>query len=160
MIKTLINRSELIPIVNPLESLEFNIFKEMDRMFDAFFPDLTYNEVPDVFKGYPVSNVLINQLGEVKIEIAVTGFKKEDIDIYLEDNCLMVSAEKTSEKKENKNEEWKTVYHNLKTNGFSKRYRLSNRMDIENAKISLENGILTILIPIKESSKPKQLKIE
>jgi len=107
MIKTLINRNELIPVVNPLESLEFNIFKEMDRMFDALFPDLTYNEVPDVFKGYPVSNVLINRQGEVKIEIAVTGFKKEDIDIYLEDNCLMVSAEKTSEKKENKNEEWK-----------------------------------------------------
>jgi len=151
--------SNRFPSISPsdLFKTHSDLFKDMDKIFYLLFPDFVENEVPEIFKGYPVSNVYVNTEGEVKIEIAVTGFQKEEININIEDNCLIVSAERNNEENE---EKWQNVYRNLKTSAFDKRYRLSNRMDIEKAKVTMENGILTIVIPIKEGSKPKKLSIK
>ncbi len=117
-------------------------------------------EIPKVeTPKYPVSNYYIQKDGTSVIEIACSGFSKDELKIERIGDKLTVIGEKYSTEKEN---EKKYSYRNIAQRDFKLSYKCSDKMDLDNIDISLDLGILKIVIPMKENEKPKieQLKIK
>lgn len=106
---------------------------------------------------YPPYNVIKTKDGSYRIEMALAGISKDNIDVELKENCLFVSY--TKEQHEDLEEEVDYVYCGISKRNFSKRFDLSQDMIVDG--VSMENGTLyiDINIQIPEEKKPKKLTI-
>ena len=134
--------------------------REMNDIFKVFedlFPDLSASKFVTGFQGAPIADVLMDESGNLKYEIAVTGLEPKDIDISIEDGCLTVSAEV---KEEGSDKEWKYVHHKLVRKSFQKSFTIPKQADIEKITADISNGLLSISIPLKEEEKKEVKKIQ
>ena len=86
------------------------------------------------------------------IELAAPGYAKSDFHINLEEDELSVSAEiQKEETKENKH----FNRREFSKTSFKRSFTLPETVDGEKIKANYENGILELVLPKKEESKPK-----
>lgn len=90
------------------------------------------------------------------VTVDVPGYKKENISISIDDSLLVVAVEKKDEKE--------TKDHNMiaqeRCEGRCERYiRLGEDADIDYISAKVEDGVLTITIPRKETPKKEVRKI-
>ena len=98
--------------------------------------------------------------GSYVLEAELPGFKKEDINIDIDKDCLTISAERKSEEKEDKGDNGfvrRERYYGAYTRSFN-----VSEIDVEGIKAAYENGVLTLTMPKKAPVKPesKHLEIE
>ena len=92
------------------------------------------------------------------VEVDLPGIDKEDVDIKIEDNTLIVSGERKV-----KNEVKEDDYYKLESSfgTFSRSFSLPNEIDLENIHAESENGVLEVVIPkLKTAQVDKIKKIE
>ncbi len=93
----------------------------------------------------------------INIEVEAPGMKQEDIKINLENNTLTIYGERKFEKKE----ENKNYYRMERSYGsFSRSFLLPENVNVEGIKAKYKDGVLTITLPKKPESKPKEIPIE
>ncbi len=93
----------------------------------------------------------------INIEVEAPGMKQEDIKINLENNTLTIYGERKFEKKE----EGKNYYRMERAYGsFSRSFLLPDNVDVEGIKAKYKDGVLTISLPKRPESKPKEIPIE
>ncbi len=94
------------------------------------------------------------------IQSPIAGVEKDDLDIYLEDDILIIRGER---KREDIGEEIKDkdfFTQECYWGQFSRSLRLPlDNIDTDNISASMKNGILTIVIPKIEKSKSKKTQI-
>ena len=93
----------------------------------------------------------------IEVCAELPGMSKEDIDIALENNTLILSGEKKEV-----NEEKEESYHLLERRygSFKRVLNLPVSIDPDKVKANYKDGILTITIQKKEEAKAKQIKVE
>lgn len=135
----------------------FNLW--FDDFFDGALKSWDYDRFKSHnknFPSYPVSNVLFDKEKEDLIfEIAVTGFEKNEIELATTGNCLNIKAKKRDKEKEN----IFYIHKSLATREFDITYRIDDRQDLNNIKTKLNNGLLIIVIPVKEKEKARKIEI-
>ncbi|XP_022755846.1 17.3 kDa class I heat shock protein-like [Durio zibethinus] len=86
------------------------------------------------------------------------GLKKEEVKVEIEDDrVLQISGERKIEK-EDKNDTWHRVERS--SGKFSRRFRLPENVRMDQVKVSMENGVLTVTVPKVEVKKPDVKAIE
>ena len=114
----------------------------LDYYFDQFFNIPSYN--------YHAYNVININKHESKHEIAVAGFKKDEVKVYTEYGKLTVEGTKPKEP-----EDTSYLHRGLASRNFNKSWTLSE--DCEVADVSFEDGLLVIdlkkIIPEKHARK-------
>ena len=129
----------------------YNPFRELEEMSHNFWNDA------DV-RGFRTDIKKVD--GSYVLEAELPGFKKEDINVDIDKDCLTISAERKSEEKEEKGD-----------NGFVRRERYYgsytrsfnvSEINMDGITASYENGVLTLTMPKKAPVKPesKHLEIE
>lgn len=87
-----------------------------------------------------------------EIDLMVPGYKKEQINIELDDNLLTISAEVEAK---NEEEGWRKEFV---LDSFSRSFQLPKTVNMEVITAEQNDGILRILIPkLKEEQKLKKL---
>lgn len=90
------------------------------------------------------------------INLEVAGFKKEDVEIEVQDHILSISA-----KQENKAEtKGKFILDEFGPLNFKRSFKLNSKTDRENISAVVKDGILTIHIPKSKDAGTKQIKIK
>jgi len=90
------------------------------------------------------------------IELRATGLNKEDIDISVEDDVLIVKSKTDTT---NKNNKW--LRHEFRPDKINKRIEIPYGCDLGNIKAKVELGVLTITIPKDyEKTNKKSIMIE
>lgn len=140
----LIKRNE-----SPFDSFARKFFGEDD--FFTFKP--TFSLI-DNNQNMGRSNIIENE-NDYSIQVSVPGFKKEDININLNDDVLTISSEF-----EDKKEETKENYcrREFVKSSFSRSFYVPDNVDIEKIDAKMEDGILNVVIPKKPEEK-KENKI-
>lgn len=77
------------------------------------------------------------------IEVAAPGLSKEDFNITLDKDNLLISVDKSNNTEE-KNEAGKVIRSEFNYMKFSRNFHLSDMIDRENVHASYDNGILKI----------------
>lgn len=128
----------------------WNAGGELDKEFEKFF---------DVFSKTdnfaPVCEIL-DEEKSFAISLDMPGFGKEDIDIEVKDNHLIVTGERKSASKTEKN----NVLRSERRYGkYSRVFSLPQNLKIDAIEARYENGVLDIRVPKEEKSQPKKIQI-
>lgn len=147
-----------------------NLFSDFDSVTKAM--ETAFNETGRIVdktleKVTIPMNIYKDENGTQVIEIAAVGLKKENIKLTIKvengNSYLYIKSNVPEKSEEQKQTEEKRVYSIRKIKNLADldvRIWLPNTLDIDNASRTLENGLLTIRIPMKEESKPRELTIE
>ena len=124
--------------------------------FDRIFDDMERRFANQISNNYPPYNVAKLQENLYEIEMAVTGFEKDEIKVTVEQNELTIIGER------DKNESDVTVeflHRGLALRDFERKFTLAEHMKIVSATI--KNGILQIRIEriVPEEMKPRVIDI-
>ena len=107
--------------------------------------------------GYPPYN--IETLGEnaYRIEIAVAGFKPDDLNIEVKENLLTVTGRKTANDDASANRTY--LHRGLAERDFERRFQLADYVVVKTADLS--NGLLAIELvrELPEALKPRRIEI-
>lgn len=118
--------------------------------WDRHFQDL--EKVMHNSTNYPPYNLVEVSEDTYMIELALAGFKKEDISIEQEKNVLTIKG--SSEEDENK-----YIHKGIGARAFTRTFSLSEYMNV--AGVVMENGVLRVLVVklVPEEAKPKRFEI-
>jgi molecular chaperone IbpA len=102
--------------------------------------------------NYPPYNLVEVSEDTYMIELALAGFKKEDISVEQEKNVLTIKG--SSEEDENK-----YIHKGIGARSFARTFSLSEYMIV--AGVTMENGVLRVLVirEVPEEAKPKKFEI-
>ena len=109
-----------------------------DSIFDEFDRVLESTERHN--SNYPPYNIHKINENEYKIEVALAGYSKEDIELELKDSTLTV-RNKQKEKIVNENTNG-MIHKGISTRQFERAFTISEDIKIKNAE--LKNGLLNI----------------
>lgn len=103
---------------------------------------------------YPPYN-LLKQDKNFKIELAVAGFAREELEVVVENKILTI----TGKTQKTRNSDWTMINNHLSFRNFKQTFMLGDYLEVHN--VQLLDGILTIeLIEIlPENLKPKTITI-
>lgn len=103
--------------------------------------------------NYPPYNVIDVGEGRKRLEIAVAGFSKNDIDVYTEKNLLTVEVDQKSKTEETYH------YNGIARRSFKRSWTLGDDVRVDHVK--LVDGLLTIdlstIIPDHQRKKSYQI---
>ena len=123
----------------------FRDFEEMSRSFwddtnvSAFRTDITEKD------------------GKYILEADLPGFKKEDISVDIDKDCLTITAEHKSEEKEENADSYirRELYYGSYTRSFNVK-----GIDTEAITAAYNDGVLTLTMPKKEPEIPAARRLE
>jgi len=94
---------------------------------------------------------------EYQIELAIPGFKKDEVKINLENEVLSISAESKTEKEEKTK---KYTRKEFSYGSFSRSFQLPKAANADKIQAKYEDGLLKLDIPKKEEAISKSAKKE
>lgn len=123
-----------------------------------FFETDKWTSPDKFFKGFhaslPAANVIEGEM-EYKIEVAIPGFKKEDVKVNLENEVLTVNAESKAEKEEKTK---KYTRKEFSYGSFSRSFQLPKAANADKIEAKYENGLLKLEIPKRVEAVAKAKK--
>lgn len=140
----------------PLSEVE-NLQDEMNRFFD-----LSLGRWPARSSGlmegvWSPSVDVFESKDDIMVKADIPGMKKQDIDISVHRDILTIKGEKKEEKEIKEG-------GNVKTERFSGSFNrvlsLPSEVDAAKVKASYKDGVLEVILPRKEESKPRQIKVD
>ena len=123
-----------------------------DRLFDTFETRFA-NQLST---NYPPHNIIKTDDTHYQIEIAIAGFKKNEISIEVEQEILTVKGESETS---NENTVKQYLHRGLSSRSFVRSWQLAEHMVVNGAEI--KDGILTISLEyvIPEEKKARVIDI-
>jgi molecular chaperone IbpA len=122
--------------------------------FDRLAALLTEAAKTEASNGYPPYNIETVGENAYRVEVAVAGFKPEELNVEVKENLLTVQGRKTA------NDEGKTYLHRgLAERNFERRFQLADYVVVTDA--SLADGLLSISLKreLPEALKPRRIEI-
>jgi HSP20 family protein len=93
--------------------------------------------------------------GELVLRFDVPGVDPEKIDVTVEHGVLTVSATR----EETRTEGESSVVRERLFGSFTRRVRLSDRLDADAIEATNHDGVLEIKIPVSEAAKPRKIEV-
>jgi HSP20 family protein len=94
----------------------------------------------------------------VYVDAELPGFRKEDVDVTLENSTLTISAQRKDERKEGeKGGDW--LLRERRYNQFLRSFTLPPTVDDQTVQAKLTEGVLTITLNKREETKPRKVQV-
>ncbi|MBN2807941.1 MAG: Hsp20/alpha crystallin family protein [Deltaproteobacteria bacterium] len=125
-----------------------NLFEDsMGYRDDRSLASTTWKPLVDIFEDEEA----------ITIKAELPEVDEKDVQINLDNNMLTIKGERKLEK-----EEKKESYHRVERyyGQFQRSFELPTTVDRKNIAASYDKGVLKIVLPKKEESQPKKVKIE
>ena len=103
----------------------------MDEYFDRLF------NLHETTKNYPPFNLVQVSNVESRLEIALAGFKKKEVNVYTQDGKLFVEGQK-----EDKETETNYLHKGLAQRSFTRTWTIAD--DTEVRSVTFEDGLLVV----------------
>ena len=142
-----------------------SLFTNNFDLFDPFyqdswfgFDDHEWKNMEKKLYGHRAKNIMNTDIKEsdsgYEMTIDLQGFKKDDVNVALENGYLTISASKNIEKNEAENEEEQTKGRYIRRERYSGACQRSSyvgdALTVEDIKANFKHGILRLCIPKKE----------
>lgn len=129
------------------------LFDQIDQLSVGFAP--VFRDMQFATNNYPPHNIVRLSENEIRLELAVAGFKKNEIKMEEHQGKLTIKGEKAAQ---DTSDEYQ--YRGIAARSFEKSFQLADYFEVNNA--SLEDGILTVtfLRNVPEAARPKLIAIK
>ena len=126
-----------------------------ENLFDDWFDDFPFRSLENVDRKLYGKHAAREMLTDVKehennyeVLMDLPGFKKEDINLQLENGYLTVSATKSHE--DEKNKHGKLIRQERFSGSMQRTFYVGDKLTEEDIKAKFEHGVLNLEIPKKE----------
>ena len=108
----------------------------------------------DAATGYPPYNIERTDENSYRVDIAVAGFRPEELDIEVKENLLTVTGRKAAN-----DEPRRFLHRGLAERNFERRFQLADYVVVTDA--NLADGLLSISLKreLPEALKPRRIEI-
>lgn len=116
--------------------------------------DLLETATADSAAGYPPYNIERTDENAYRIEIAVAGFRPDELNIEVKENLLTVQGRKAAN-----DEQRRFLHRGLAERNFERRFQLADYVIVTDAKLA--DGLLAISLKreLPEALKPRRIEI-
>jgi molecular chaperone IbpA len=124
--------------------------------FDSMFSDIEHRFANQLKDNYPPYNIVKHDDSSYEIEIAVTGFAKDEVTVEIDQNQLIVKGIRN--KSDDVTAEF--LHRGLAFRDFTRSWTLAEHMEVGDGTI--KNGVLTIGLKriVPDALKPRVLKLK
>ena len=124
--------------------------------FDTMFNDFEHRFANQLKDNYPPYNIVKHDEDTYEIEIAVTGFAKEEVTVEIDQSQLIVKG--IRDKSNDVTAEF--LHRGLALRDFTRSWTLAEHMEVGDGTI--KNGVLTIELKrvVPDALKPRVLKLK
>lgn len=148
------------PAIAPMGSSLFSsedLPNRIRRLFDDSFFGM---EAPDTSAvGWMPPTQIVETTDAIVLSCEVPGMAPKDVNVSVDDGVLMISGEKTEERKEGDDDRkyhlWERTF-----GSFSRSFTLPRTVDTEHIAAKFENGVLHVTMPKTAEAKSRGRKIE
>ena len=137
-------------------AFDFAPFRRSTVGFDRLFDMLENSTAVNGGENYPPFDLIKLGDNQYRIELAVAGFRQDEIDITAQQNVLIVTGRKKDES-ENKGSDY--IYRGIANRSFERRFALADHIQVTGA--DLKDGLLSVELvrEIPEAMKPRKINI-
>ena len=124
--------------------------------FDTLFNDIEKRFANQIQTNYPPHNVIKHDNDNYSIEIAVSGFNKDEVTVEVADNQLTITGTRTKDAEDTV----EYLHRGLASRDFTRVFPLAEHIIVGDATI--KNGILIVGLQriLPEALKPRQIAIK
>ena len=138
--------------------IRWNPFGEVDtfqRQMNRLFED--YARPDNSVSGWTPRVDIFEDENQIILSAELPGLSDKDVTVNVENNVLTISGERALE-----NEEKKDGYTRVERyyGSFNRSFSLPNTVDIEKVDAKMDKGVLTVSLPRREDTKPKQIEVK
>ena len=126
------------------------------NVWSDFFDDFLSNPTNVVKQttGYPVTDIFRDVEENQVIEMALAGFTKESITVETQSNQITIRSEGIENRPSDN-------HGGIARRAFKKTFiDYNNELELSDAKVTFVQGLLRVVIPMKEAAYPRQITIE
>jgi HSP20 family protein len=145
---TRVNRSQQ---TDPMEAMQ----REFDSMFGRY---LTGRGGHDGGRLAPYGVDVREDADHIYVEAELPGFRKDDVDITLENSTLTIAAERKDEN-EQKDDNGDWLLRERRYNRFLRSFTLPPTVDEKSVDAKLSDGVLKITLTKREETKPRKISV-
>jgi HSP20 family protein len=139
--------------VTPFERL-WDVRREMDRLFEGYE---TGAQNGDTLWVPPMDVVETGE--EILCHVEVPGMSRNDIDIRIEGNIVTIAGEKKFERNPAGKSEGFSHFER-RYGRFERSFTIPQTVESDRVKARYDNGVLTVVLPKAERSKPRRVEVE
>ena len=89
------------------------------------------------------------------VEAELPGFRKEEVDVHVEQGVLTLRAQRTSAERQGESH-----LNERRHTRVVRRFALPTTVDTQNVEASLQDGVLTLRMPRKQEVKPRKIEVK
>ncbi len=127
--------------------------EHFNRLFESAYPGRSSES--SVTTWAPAVDIQETE-NELVLKADLPGLDEKDIDVRIENNTLTVRGERKFEKQVSE-DNYLRVERSY--GSFSRSFTLPNTINTEAIRAEYKNGVLTVQMPKRAESKPKQVKV-
>jgi len=137
-------------------AFDFAPYRRSTVGFDRLFDMLENSSLAQGGENYPPFDLIKLGDNDFRIELAVAGFKPDELDITAQESVLIVSGRKKDESDEQASN---YIYRGIATRSFERRFALADHIQVRGA--DMKDGLLSIELvrEIPDAMKPKKISI-
>ncbi len=131
--------------------------RHLSRALDQAFNAWPFTTGADgAASGWVPLTDIFEDAGGLKIVTELPGLKPEDVRLTLENRTLTIKGEKrqVAEEKTTKVHRYERSY-----GSFERSFSLPSTVDAEKVGATFEHGVLTVVLPIAEQAKPREIAV-
>jgi molecular chaperone IbpA len=142
--------------MNQLVRFDTNSLNRALLGFDNLFDNFEQRFANQINQNYPPYNILKHNDDSYELEIAVTGFEKDEITVEIDQNQLVVKGQRNEADAVDPT----YLHRGLSTRDFTRSWTLAEHMEVGEGTI--KNGVLTIELKrvVPDALKPRVLKLK
>lgn len=141
-------------LADPFGELE-SLQREMNKLFNTSISH-PWQESTLLGGQWAPDLDIFDSKENILVKADLPGLSKDDIEISVQDNVLMIKGDK-------KKDEQATDEHYFKTErfygSFCRTVQLPAGIDTDHVDAAYQDGVLTLTMPKREEAKPKQISI-
>jgi molecular chaperone IbpA len=103
--------------------------------------------------SFPPYNIVKLDENKYRVEVAVAGFCKNELEVEVKENTLVLSGKSKTDESEN------FVHKGIANRAFKRSFELADTVEVQSSELT--NGMLKVFLEniIPESRKPKKVDI-
>ena len=142
--------------MNQIARFDTNALNRAFIGFDTLFDNFERRFASQISNNYPPHNIVKYTEDKYEIQLAVTGFDKEDITVELNQNNLIVKGAH----QDTETEETVYLHRGLAAREFTRVFPLAEHIEV--GDVTIKNGVLKVALErvIPENLKPRTLEIK
>ncbi|MGA2233622.1 MAG: Hsp20/alpha crystallin family protein [Tepidisphaeraceae bacterium] len=129
--------------------------KQFDNMLGRLF-----NNGREMESGWAPYGVDVREDGDhIYVEAELPGFRKEDVDITLENNTLTFTAQRQEQTKETNGKKGEWLLRERRYSRVQRSFTLPPTVNEQSVQANLADGVLTITLNKREETKPRKITV-